>query len=227
MLSRSMMACRKQLSSCKMLAKHYGQYKSMRLLECVNADGHPIPWYTFPALEYLEHLDFSKLSVFEYGSGNSSFWWAARALRVMSVENDRQWYEKIQSNINRPLKDSSQLVCTLEIDKGPYVASLSTPHDIVVIDGRFRKECVAHFVSSDVSSESIMIIFDNADWYPKAIGIIRQKLGWFELDFHGFGPINRYTWTTSIFVNPKRYRQLTYSKVLGSRAGIQKDVDAR
>ena len=31
-----------------------------------------MPWYTYPVIEYLQQFDFSKLTVFEYGSGNSS-----------------------------------------------------------------------------------------------------------------------------------------------------------
>jgi hypothetical protein len=45
-----------------------------------------------------------------------------------------------------------------------------------------------------------MIIFDNTDWYPNSTRLIREK-GFHQVDFNGFGPINNYCWTTSIFFN--------------------------
>ncbi len=44
-----------------------------------------------------------------------------------------------------------------------------------------------------------MIILDNSDWYKNTAKLLRDKLDLIEVDFHGFGPINNYTWTTSIF----------------------------
>lgn len=62
-----------------------------------------------------------------------------------------------------------------------------------------------------------MLILDNSDWYPKSVAFLREKLRWMQTDFHGFGPINNYTWTTSIFVNPVRYNELRYQNVLKSQ----------
>jgi len=66
-----------------------------------------------------------------------------------------------------------------------------------------------------------MVIFDNSDWYPKTIEFLRNTLDWIEVDFHGFGPINDYTWTTTIFIN--RLLKLKYLIQLQSIKNI-KDV---
>lgn len=225
-IPRFLIACRNQLSSSRALARRYGQFRSMRSLECVDANGMPIPWYTYPAIEYLDHLDFSKLTVFEYGSGNSTLWWAKRALSVTSVENDENWYEKIQAMIKSRQADDSRTSYLLEADRGSYVASLSKPHDVVIVDGRFRKACVEHLLSSDTAGNVSMLIFDNSDWYPQTIQIVRETLGWLEVDFHGFGPINRYTWTTTVFVNPENRHVLKYARDLHSVAGFVKNAES-
>jgi hypothetical protein len=46
-----------------------------------------------------------------------------------------------------------------------------------------------------------MIILDNSDWYKETSKYLRDELDLIEVDFHGFGPINNYTWTTSIFLS--------------------------
>lgn len=63
---------RRQLRNFRSLASGYGQWVSIRDWHAVDGAGQPVPWYTYPATEYLSHLDLSVLSVFEYGSGNST-----------------------------------------------------------------------------------------------------------------------------------------------------------
>jgi len=66
----------------------------------------------------------------------------------------------------------------------------------------------------------VIVIFDNSDWYPKTVEFLRENLGWVQIDFHGFGPINNYTWTTSLFVNPQRHHELKYSRSLASNCAL-------
>ena len=33
---------------------------------CVDKDGNPIPWYTYPAIEYLSQFDYSDKKIFEF-----------------------------------------------------------------------------------------------------------------------------------------------------------------
>lgn len=160
----------------------------------VDGSGQPIPWYTYPAIEFLRSLDLASSRVFEYGCGNSSIFWASRAKEVFAVENDVQW-----ANTVRALA-VPHLTILEATDKRPYVdapLAVGGEFDIVIVDGRHRRACAA--VACRIVSERGMIIFDNADWYPDACADIRA-LGWFQIDFSGLGPINPYAWTTAAFV---------------------------
>jgi len=46
-----------------------------------------------------------------------------------------------------------------------------------------------------------MVILDNSDWYRETAKYLRENLDMIEVDFHGFVPINDYTWTTSVFLS--------------------------
>jgi len=46
-----------------------------------------------------------------------------------------------------------------------------------------------------------LVILDNSDRYKETSKYLREELDLIEVDFHGFGPINNYTWTTSIFLS--------------------------
>jgi hypothetical protein len=159
-----------------------------------NAAGRPIPWYTYPATEYLSQFDVRSASVFEFGAGNSSLFWAARARRVCAVEIDRGWYRKIAAH------GLANLELFLREDKAGYLACLAEQgekFDLIVVDGRWRQSCAA--VAPGRLRDGGMIVLDDSQRYPGTARSLRAA-GLFQIDFSGFGPINAYAWTTSIFL---------------------------
>ena len=58
----------------------------------VDAAGKPIPWFTYPAIDYIRQLDLSEKTIFEWGAGFSTLFWSSRAKSVISVETDPLWY---------------------------------------------------------------------------------------------------------------------------------------
>jgi hypothetical protein len=184
----------KQLVNFHILAVKYGQFKTINRRACVNSDGDRIPWYTYPAIEYLNNIDFSQKIVFEYGSGNSSAYWASKAKRVFSIEHDKDWYDKIKNDLAE-----NQSIDLSENENGYLEAinNISDKIDVIIIDGIHREKC-AKLVKDHISDSGIVIL-DNADWHKETSRYLREELDLIEVDFHGFGPINAYTWTTSIF----------------------------
>ncbi len=64
---------KKQIINFKILSIKYGQFETIKRWSCIDKNGNPIPWFTYPCIEYLNHLDLSECVVFEYGSGYSIF----------------------------------------------------------------------------------------------------------------------------------------------------------
>jgi hypothetical protein len=60
---------RRQIHNFKILAIEYGQFRTIKNWACIDKNGNPIPWFTYPAIEYLNCLDLSECLVFEYGMG--------------------------------------------------------------------------------------------------------------------------------------------------------------
>ena len=57
-------------------------------MRAVDKKGDPIPWYTYPAIDFLLLRDYRDKNILEFGSGQSTLWWAARAKFVLSLEED-------------------------------------------------------------------------------------------------------------------------------------------
>lgn len=172
----------------------YGLVESGRTGTPSDIRGRPLPWYTYPAIEYLAGLDFRSSHVLEFGAGNSTLWWSARAKQVTSVEVDPNWFESIRARVD-PANTSIYLATSEAEFFAP--AAERGPFDVIVIDCLWRPESV------DVSVTNLapggMIILDNSDWLPATHRDLRSK-GLIEVNFHGLGPAVPHAWTTSIFM---------------------------
>lgn len=178
-----------------LIERDYGHRRSVQENLCVDRNGAPIPWYTYPAIEYLRQLDTRDKTVFEYGLGYSSLFWADKCRRVVSVDNNRAWHETV-----RRLKRDHQTIFLAETETD-YVQTLfrdNARYDILIVDGDYRLACAK--AALERLAPGGFVILDNSDWYPKTAQYLREA-GLIQIDFTGLGPINYYTWCTSLFLS--------------------------
>jgi hypothetical protein len=193
------------------LAFSYGYVRSVSGGMPVDRDGEPIPWYTYPAIEFIRQLDLSDRVVFEYGSGNSTLFWAGVARRVVSVDDDPEWYARMAPRV------PGNVELLLEPDLDAFAHSITRYDelfDVVVIDGAARKHTRLKCARAALGhlKPGGMVILDNSDWLPESSHVLRTA-GLLEVDMTGFAPINAYTCTTSFYfhrafnIPPKAERQ--------------------
>lgn len=132
------------------------------------------PWMCFPAVEELDRLLNADSRVFEYGSGGSTIYFAQKARKVVSIEHEPTWHQRVLAELERrqltnvqyeliepavdPAFDFSNVA-----DPSAYVSddaryagktfksyaeaidSYPNEHfDLVVVDGRARPGCILH-----------------------------------------------------------------------------------
>lgn len=68
-----------------------------------------------------------------------------------------------------------------------------------------------------------MIIFDNSDWFPKTIKFLDSLSNYTRVDFSGFGPLNSFTWITSIYLN--KTKQLPRYKLLSKEEPVKFSIN--
>jgi hypothetical protein len=165
-----------------------GHWKSSLKTSACSASGEPIPWYTYPAIDFLAQRDFSSRNVLEFGGGQSTLWWSRRAQSVLTIEEDAAWSEtlrrRIGSNvtlhhvpINLRTRDTSLLKDVL--DKNPI-----SRFDIVVVDGHLREE-IMPLAFDRLAADGAMII-DNAEGYGFYDALKARDCS--RIDFFGFAP---------------------------------------
>lgn len=183
-----------------MWREEFGIERSIDEKICLDRDGNPIPWYTYPAIEFLSQFDYSDKQIFEFGCGYSSLFWAKRAKKVTSIEDNLNWFDKWKKEFDEPNLDIRWR------DEGEIYEQAALEdeikYDVIIVDGKRRFQCADSAVK--VLNEGGMIILDDSDRintsqeYVKAVEILK-KANLLQVDFYGFCPMNNYTKTTSVF----------------------------
>lgn len=189
------------------LDNKYGHSNSLEMKKSVDAQLNPIPWFTYPAIEFLSQFNYSELEIFEWGSGNSSFYFAQKCKSIISVEINNEWFDL---NNDYKLKNQTFILSNEEKFESE-ILNFNSLFDIIIIDSIKRSECAN--IALNKIKENGLIILDNSDRHPEICKFIRDK-GFTEIDFHGFGPINNYTWTSSLFFKSFSLKPLNIQPVI-------------
>ncbi len=181
--------------------KENGWFKSFKTKRSIDMNGNPIPWNTYPYINFIEERLRMDMNIFEYGGGNSTLWYAQRVKSIKSVENDKGWFEIISKKLP---SNASMVYKNLEYN-GEYskeVLNGGTKYHIIIVDGRDRVNSVKH--SLNKLTDDGVIVFDNSDLidYKEAITLLKNN-GFKKLDFIGMSPITAHKNSTSIFYRQK------------------------
>jgi hypothetical protein len=160
-------------------------------------EGNPIPWMNYNALSFLQKRLNKDITLFEYGSGYSTTFYANLVSKVISVEYDKTWLDKIQNT----LPDNASLIFKPLDYEGDYchaILSTSMLFDVVIIDGRDRVRCAKNAVKA--LTDRGVIIFDDSqrEKYQEGFDFLIEQ-GFKQLDFEGLKPNNHKLFRTSIF----------------------------
>ena len=173
-----------------------GYFKSVALKRPCRLDGSPIPWMNYGAINFLEDRLSSDLDIFEYGSGNSTIFFASLVNSVTSLECDHGWYEYVKGI----LPDNASVVFC-PIGDPAYVGAIAEQDkkfDVVIVDAEERVKCMLN--APEFLTDRGVIILDDAarPAYQEGVDGLLSR-GFRVLPFDGMkaGGINIYR--TSIF----------------------------
>ena len=174
-----------------------GWFNSFYRNESIDKNSNPIPWCTYPFIYFIEPRLNNSMKVFEFGSGNSTFWFSNRISNIVSLEHDRQWYIKLLDKMPK----NARLVYkefTIDGEYANYINETGEKYDLILIDGRDRVNCVKRSVQA-LSAEGVLI-FDNSnvETYVEAMEFLNEH-NFKRLDFHGIAPIKPISSCTTIF----------------------------
>ena len=177
-----------------------GWFESYKSGESVDAGLKPIPWFTYSAIEFLNERLNNNLNILEFGSGNSTLFFAERVKKVISFEHSKDWHQKILKKIPA----NAELTITSSLSSKDYLKPLieELRFDVIIVDGLFRNECIT--ASLKHLSEFGIIILDDSerDEYNEGIAFLIQS-GFRQLKFSGIAPGIFFRKCTTVFYKDK------------------------
>ncbi len=181
-----------------------GWFSSIKAGKAVTPTGAPLPWYTYPSIDYLRpHLlseHAKNWNVFEYGCGQSTHYWATHCAHVHALEHDAKW----RAYLTPSLPQNVTLLSADAANKITYAAAILEPNikfDIIIIDAKNRNSCAKK--APEALTEAGVIIWDDSERVSNKQGLKQLlKNGFKALHFTGLGPLHAQPSRTTIF-----YRQ--------------------
>lgn len=132
-----------------------------------------LPWFSYGAIEFLERFLTREMSVFEFGCGGSTVFFAQRCGSVRCVEDDAQWAALVRQR----LADAALSNVTIHeqafdfranrgFEQSQYLAQVrSGTFDVIVVDGQdvdysIRPRCFAA-AEEQVKPGGIVVVDDS------------------------------------------------------------------
>ena len=174
-----------------------GWFSTVKSKAPVDENGDPIPWVTYSFIDFIKDRISKAHQVFEFGSGNSTFFYAKLAGKVVSVEHDHDWFNKILAT--KPA-NAEMIFCALEPD-GDYCRMPTTKDQkfqVIIVDGRDRVNCCMQAINA-LTEDGVIVLDDSErEFYLPAIHSL-TGLGFKQLPFSGISPGLFYRKSTTIF----------------------------
>ena len=189
--------CLGLIYSRRSMLRKLGYIESVKERRPCRRDGSPIPWMNYNVISFLEGRLKPALNMFEYGSGNSTLFYAKLVGSVTSLEADKDWYEYGKSN----LPDNVTLLYSGDVSAKEYantIAEQNTLYDVVIIDAKERVECF--YAATKCLTQSGVIVLDDShrDYYQDAFDFAEQQ-GFRRLDFEGLKPAGIREYRSTVF----------------------------
>jgi len=149
------------------------------------------PWLTYPAIRFLQKNLPADARIFEFGGGMSTLYFSRRYPEVYTVENNPDWFERIQrtSRSQAYLLDGEDYYTKIHAFPEAYF-------DLVVIDGKLRFE--SFFAACDHVKQGGLMVVDDTDKSRNLERLIRQLDEWLE-ETHEFDVTRLVGWVPGSF----------------------------
>lgn len=134
-----------------------GWVRSAAERRVVDAAGAPLPWATLPFVDFIAPRLDRGWTIFEYGAGASTLFYAARVRAVTAVEHNARFAAELRPT----LPSNVQLLVQDEAGAG-YCEAVKTGGArpvLVSVDGEDRNRCVTAAIAG-MSDDGVLVLDD-------------------------------------------------------------------
>jgi hypothetical protein len=178
-----------------------------------------LPWITYGTIDWLNRHLTKNMTVFEWGSGGSTMFFAQRVKQVITIEHDPLWYQDV-TNVLEMKRCKNILLRLVEPEPSKIIDTWYTTtdaryvgfsferyvkmideysdgyFDVVFVDGRARPGCMKHAISKIKNGGYLILDNSERTEYKAGWNLVQE---WNDLAICGPGPYSTISTETRIW----------------------------
>lgn len=188
------------------LEKHkIGWRKSFADWFAQDDDGSPLPWMTYPFIEYISEKLNKDHEIFEFGLGASTFYFSPKVRKIVVLETNAMWVRIMKPRLEKAGIRNVEIILmedgftnkNYENSASRYSKETGKKFDYIFIDSMKRSECLKK--SPYALKQDGFLVLDDSERrsYKKILKTVSEK-GFQKQDFPGIAPGQFYLKNTTI-----------------------------
>ncbi len=167
--------------------------------------GNPVPWMTYPAIDFLKKNLNKNHEIFEFGCGSSTLFFAERVKQVTGIETREKWFAMLNIKLQQAQLDNVELSLmedglTNDLYQ-TFAKNSEKKFDFIIVDSIKRFLSATNSIDALKLGGSIILDDSERDNYKKIFDFFAEK-NFTRQDFPGVAPMQTREKNTTIFTLP-------------------------
>jgi tRNA A58 N-methylase Trm61 len=158
----------------------------------------PLPWMTHPFIEFISKKINKETTIFEFGSGSSTLFFAKKVKKIISIETRKNWYEAIKhaalDNVEIILMEDA--IANENYENFPK--NYNEKFDFIIVDSIKRFACCKNSIECLKLGGSTILDDSERKNYKKIFDFFKEK-NFKQIDFFGTSAHDNKTKNTTMF----------------------------
>lgn len=156
-----------------------------------DAQGSALPWMTYPFIEFITKKLQTNHTIFEFGSGSSTLFFAPKVQKIVALESNKKWYKIIRAKLDESSIGNVELTLMEDALENSayenYTKNFSEKFDFIIIDSLKRFACAQNVISALKPGGSIILDDSERANYKKIFNFFAEN-NFQKQDFFGIAP---------------------------------------
>ena len=167
--------------------------------------GNPVPWMTYPAIDFLKKNLNKNHKIFEFGCGSSTLFFAERVKQVTGIETREKWFAMLNIALQEARLDNVELSLMEDGLTNDFYQTFAKnsgkKFDFIIVDSIKRFLSATNSIDALKPGGSIILDDSERDNYKKIFDFFAEK-NFTRQDFPGVAPMQTREKNTTIFTLP-------------------------
>lgn len=164
--------------------------------------GSALPWMTYPFISFITPKLQPHHTIFEFGSGSSTLFFAPKVHKIIALESNKKWHEIMSIKLAQLNIKNVELVLMEDALQNPayenYLQNSQQKFDFITIDSLKRFPCSQNVINA-LKPDGMVILDDSERPHYKKIFDFFAAQGFQKQDFFGIAPGQFRIKNTTIF----------------------------